>query len=161
VNYEIITLPAYRAIGLKWEGTFSEIVPNLKKVIQQSEDRADELEYKVNPCVRLGLSYHVVENGFTHYTVYEVSEEQEIPDGMIEIKVPEWTYVKTAHHKGMDIQKTYTELHNWLFESGYTALREAGVDYYDPYMPIKHEYCQVDYDPNDPHFDIYIPVVKK
>jgi predicted transcriptional regulator YdeE len=161
VNYEIITLPAYRAIGLKWEGTFSEIVPNLKNVIQQSEDRADELEYKVNPSVQLGLSYHVVENGFAHYSVYEVSEEQEIPDGMIEIRVPEWTYVKTTHHKGKDIHKTYTDLHNWLFDSDYTALREVGVDYYDPYMPIKHEYCPVDRDPNDPHFDIYIPIVKK
>jgi predicted transcriptional regulator YdeE len=161
VNYKIIKLPSYRAIGLKWVGTFSEIVPNLKKVIQQSEDRAHELEYKVNPSVQLGLSYHVVDNGFAHYAVYEVSEEQEIPDGMIEIRVPEWTYVKTTHTKGMDIQKTYTDLHQWLFDSDYTALRETGVDYYDPYMPIKHEYYPVDRDPNDPHFDIYIPIVKK
>ncbi|NHM33990.1 GyrI-like domain-containing protein [Neobacillus terrae] len=159
--YEILTLPAYRAVGLKWEGTFSEIVPILKNVIQQSEDRADELEYKVKPSVQLGLSYHVVENGFAHYAVYEVSEEQDIPDGMIEIRVPEWTYVKTTHNKGKDIQKTYTDLHQWLFDSDYTAFREAGVAYYDPYMPIKHEYYPVDRDPNDPHFDIYIPIVKK
>jgi predicted transcriptional regulator YdeE len=161
VCYEILTLPAYRAVGLKWEGTFSKIVPNLKNVIQQSEDRADELEYKINPSVQLGLSYHVVENGFAHYAVYEVSEEQEIPDGMIEIRVPEWTYVKTTHNKGKDIQKTYIDLQQWLFDSTYTAFRGAGVDYYDPYMPIKHEYYPVDRDPNDPHFDIYIPIVKE
>ena len=159
--YEILTLPAFRAVGLKWAGTFSEIVPNLKNVIQQSEERADEIEYKVNPSVQLGLSYHVVENGFAHYAVYEVSDEQEIPEGMVEIKVPEWTYVKTVHNKGKDIQKTYTDLHQWLFDSDYTTFREVGVDYYDPYMPIKHEYYPVDRDPNDPHFDIYIPVVKK
>ncbi|WP_059173481.1 GyrI-like domain-containing protein [Bacillus sp. FJAT-27445] len=161
MTYEILTLPAYRAVGLKWEGTFSEIVPNLKNIIQKCEDRAIELEYKVNPSVQLGLSYHVVKNGFEHYAVYEVSEEQEIPDGMIEIRIPEWTYVKTTHNKGKDIQKTYTDLHQWLFKSDYTAFREAGVDYYDPYMPIKHEYCPVERDPNDPHFDIYIPIVKK
>ncbi|OIK11636.1 GyrI-like domain-containing protein [Bacillus sp. MUM 13] len=160
-NCEILTLPAYRAVGLKWEGTFSEIVPNLKKVIQQCEDRANELEYKVNSSFQLGLSYHVVENGFVHYAVYEVSEEQEIPDGMIEIRVPEWTYVKTTHKKGKDIQKTYTDLQQWLFASDYTPLREAGVEYFDPYMPIKHEYYPVDRDPNDPHFDIYIPIEKK
>ncbi len=73
MSYEILTLPAYRAVGLKWEGTFAEIVPDLKNVIQQSEARADELEYKVNPRVQLGLSYHVVENGFAHYAVHEVS----------------------------------------------------------------------------------------
>ncbi len=161
MNYKILTLPAYRAVGLKWEGTFSEIVPNLKKVIQQSIDRADELEHKVIPSVQLGLSYHVVENGFAHYAVYEVNEEQVIPDGMIEIRIPEWMYVKTTHNKGKDIQKTYTDLHQWLFDSDYTAYREVGVDYYDPYMPIKHEYYPVDGDPNDPHFDIYIPIVKK
>ncbi|MFJ7886696.1 GyrI-like domain-containing protein [Lysinibacillus xylanilyticus] len=161
MSYEIITLPAYRTVGLKWEGTFSEILPNLKNVIQQVEDRADELEKKVNPNVQLGLSYHVIENGFVHYAVYEVSEEQEIPEGMIEIWVPEWTYVKTTHNKGEDIKKTYTDLHQWLFDSDYTAFREAGVDYYDPYMPIKHEHYPVDRDPNDPHFNIYIPIVKK
>ncbi len=157
----MITLPAYRAVGLIWEGTFSEIAPNLKNVIQQVKDRANELEYKVNPTVQLGLSYHVIENGFTHYAVYEVNEEQEVPDGMIEIWVPEWTYVKTTHNKGDDVQQTYTDLHKWLFDSEYTAFREAGVDYYDPYMPIKHEHYPVDHDLNDPHFDIYIPIVKK
>ncbi|MFF2793850.1 GyrI-like domain-containing protein [Lysinibacillus xylanilyticus] len=161
MSYEIITLSAYRTIGLKWEGTFSEIVPNLKNVIQQVEDRADELENKVNPNVQLGLSYHLIENGFVHYAVYEVSEEQEIPKGMIEIWVPEWTYVKTTHNKGEDVQKTYTDLNQWLFDSDYTAFREAGVDYYDPYMPIKHEHYPVDRDSNDPHFNIYIPIVKK
>ncbi|SFJ86770.1 Predicted transcriptional regulator YdeE, contains AraC-type DNA-binding domain [Halobacillus dabanensis] len=161
MSYEIVTVPAYRAVGLKWEGTFSEIVPDLKNVIRQSEQRAGELEYKVNPHVQLGLSYHVVENGFAHFAVYEVSEKQEIPDGMVEVRVPEWTYGKTKHHKGKDIQKTYTDLHQWLFESDYKALREPGVDYYDPYMPIKHEYYPLDRDPDDPHFDILIPIVKK
>lgn len=161
LSYEIITLPAFRAVGLKWEGTFSEIVPNLKNVIQQVKDRADELENKVHYNVQLGLSYHVIENNFTHYAVYEVSEEQEIPEGMIEIRVPEWTYVMTTHSKGEDVQKTYTDLHQWGFDSDYTALREDGVNFYDPYMPIKHEYYPSNQDSDDPHFDIYIPIEKK
>ena len=90
----------------------------------------------MNPDVQLGLSYRVIEDGFVHYAM-------------------------TAHNKGEDVQKTYTDLHQWLFDSDYTALREAGVDYYDPYMPIKHEYYPVDQDPDDPHFDIYIPIVEK
>lgn len=48
LSYEIVTLPAYRAVGLKWEGTFSEIVPNLKNVIQQVKDCADEVGNKIN-----------------------------------------------------------------------------------------------------------------
>ncbi|SHG55936.1 GyrI-like domain-containing protein [Ornithinibacillus halophilus] len=161
MSYEIITLPGYRAVGLKWEGTFSEIVPHLKNIIRQIEERADELAYKVNPNVQLGLSYHVIENGFVHYAVYEVSDQQEIPDGMIEIEVPELTYVKATHNKGEDIQKTYTDLHKWLFASNYTVYKEPGVNYYDPYMPIKHERYPVERDQNDPHFEIYIPIVTK
>ncbi|MRG86762.1 GyrI-like domain-containing protein [Salinibacillus xinjiangensis] len=161
MSYEIVTLPAYRAVGLKWEGTFSEIVPNLKNVIKQMQARAHELKHKLNPNILLGLSYHIIEDGFVHYSVYEVSKEQEIPDGMIEIHVPEWTYVKTTHNQGEDIAKTYTDLHKWLFDSDYTAYREAGVDYYDPYMPIKHEHYQVGYNSDDPQFDIFIPIVKK
>ncbi|MFA9556771.1 GyrI-like domain-containing protein [Evansella sp. AB-rgal1] len=161
MSYEIVTLPAYRAVGLKWEGTFSDIVPHLKETISEMENRAGELEEKLNPAIQLGLSYHVIENGFAHYSVFEVSEKQETPSGMIEITVPKWTYVKTSHKKGENIGKTYAELHNWLSESDYTAYREPGVDYYDLYLPIKHEHYPVYRDPNDPHFDIYIPVVKK
>lgn len=160
MSYEIVTLPAYRAVGLKWEGKFTE-VPTLKDVINNMKDRVGELEKKVNPNTQLGLSYHVVENGFAHYSAFEVSADQDIPEGMVEINVPEWTYVKTSHNKGEDIAQTYTNLHNWLFNSDYTALREEGIEYFDPYMPIKHEHYPIDQDPNDPHFDIYIPVVKK
>ncbi|WP_053218612.1 GyrI-like domain-containing protein [Virgibacillus senegalensis] len=160
MKYEIVTLPEYRAVGLKWQGTFDEIVPGLKKVIQQMGERAGELEEKVNPLVQLGLSYHVIENGFIHYAVYEVSKDQEIPGGMVEIKIPEMTYVKTSHHKGEDVSETYSDLHRWLFQSDYNALRENDMIYYDPYMPIKHEHYPVDSDPEDPHFDIYIPIVK-
>jgi len=157
MSYELVTLPAYRAIGLKWEGTYSEVNPHLKSVIRQMEERADELEYKLNLNIQLGLSYHVVEDGFAHYAVFQVTEEQQIPDGMIEINVPQWTYVKTHHHQGQDIGSTYSELQRWLNDNGYVALREAGEVYFDP-MPIKHEYYPLDRDPQNPHFDIYIPV---
>lgn len=124
-------------------------------------ERSHELTYKVNPTMQLGLSYHVIDNGFVHYSVYEVGEKQEIPVGMMEIRVPEWTYVKATHHRGENIQKTYHDLHKWLVENKYTPFREAGVMYYDPSMPIKHERYPVDRDPNDPHFEIYIPIENK
>lgn len=160
MSYELVTLPAYRAVGLKWEGTYSEIKPHLKNIINQMVNRSVELKHKVNPTIQLGLSYHVVKNGFAHYSVFEVDEKQKLPEGMIEIRVPEWTYVKATHHKGQDIQQTYTDLHIWLYNSDYTPLREQGIAYYDD-MPIKHEHYPIDRDMNDEHFDIYIPVVKK
>ncbi|MFD2638524.1 GyrI-like domain-containing protein [Piscibacillus salipiscarius] len=159
-EWSIVTKPSYRSVGLKWEGTFQEI-PSLKRVIEDMKGRAYELEYKINPSVQLGLSYHTVEDGFAHYSVFEVSDEQEVPVGMVELQVPEWSYMYTAHHKGDDVVQTYNYLHNWLAESDYEVLKEEGCTYYDPHMPIKHEYYPIDQDPNDPHFDIFIPVVKK
>ena len=159
MSYELVTLPAYRAIGMRWQGTYAEVVPHLKSVIREMEERASELEYKLNPSFQLGLSYHVIEDGFAHYAVYQVSEQQEIPNGMIEIYIPQWTYVKTEHHKGQNIGNTYNELQRWLDLNGYIPLREANTVYFDP-MPIKHEYYPAEYDKNDPHFDIYIPVVR-
>lgn len=160
MNYEIITLPGYRAVGLKWEGKYSEITPHLKDTIRKMVERSIELEYRLDPHIQLGLSYHVIKNGFVHYSVYEVSNKQEVPNGMIEINVPTLKYVKTTHNKGEDIQNTYTNLHKWFFESDYLPYKEMGVDYYDS-IPIKHERYPVDRDPNDPHFEIYIPIVKK
>ncbi|MGP4073067.1 GyrI-like domain-containing protein [Piscibacillus sp. B03] len=159
-DYKIVSKPGYRAVGLKWEGTFQEI-PKLKEVIAEMKSRVNELDGATNPDIQLGLSHHVVENGFAHYSAYEVNEDQKVPKGMVEIQVPEWTYMCTKHHKGEDIVQTYTKLHNWLHDSDYEALKEENVTYYDPYMPIKHEYYPADQDPNDPHFEIYIPVVKK
>lgn len=82
------------------------------------------MEGKVHPDVQLGLSYNVIDNGFVHYGIYEVGEEQEVPKGMIEIREPEWTYVMTTHSKGEGVEKTYTDLHQWLFDSEYTALEK-------------------------------------
>lgn len=160
-NYKIVKKPSYRAVGLKWEGTFQE-VPKLKEVINEMSKRVKELDHLVNPKpnVQLGLSYHVVENGFAHYSVFEVTEEQKVPNGMVEIHVPEWEYMYTKHIKGEDIVQTYNRLHQWLHDSDYQALREEHVTYYDPYMPIKHEYYPINSDPNNPHFDILIPVMK-
>lgn len=67
-EWSIVTKPSYRSVGLKWEGTFQEI-PSLKRVIEDMKGRAYELEYKINPSVQLGLSYHTVEDGFAHYSV--------------------------------------------------------------------------------------------
>lgn len=51
-DWRIVTRPAYRAVGMKWEGTFQE-VPELKKVIHQMRQRVDELEHAVNRDVQL------------------------------------------------------------------------------------------------------------
>lgn len=161
MNYEIVTLPAFRAVGLKWEGTYAEINPHLRNTINEMQTRADELEEKLEPNVLLGLSYHVIADGFAHYSMFKVSDRQKIPEGMLELEVPEWTYVKTTHPSGEDPTQTYIKLLRWLTENNYTPLKELGVEYYGEMLPIKHEYYPLDQKNSFDRYDIYIPIIPK
>ncbi|WP_141433962.1 GyrI-like domain-containing protein [Bacillus sp. 03113] len=158
-QYEIVKLPAYRGIGLKWDGSYAEI-STLKKLIIRMSSRVGELDHAVNQEVQLGLSYHRRNDGFVHYSVYEVSDMQQVPDGMVEIHVPEMTYLKTHHKKGKDIGQTYKKILQWLKESDYVPYVDRNEVYYDD-LAIKHERYPVDRDLNDPHFDILIPIDRK
>jgi predicted transcriptional regulator YdeE len=157
LNFEIIELPAYRAIGLKWDGSYTEI-PDLKEIIHNMQDRVKELEHAVTPDLQLGLSYHLRPDGFVHYSVYEVSSEQEIPEGMEEVLVPRMRYFRTHHPKGRDIGLTYMKIQQWMKEnSKYRPYVESETQYFDD-LPIKHELYPRDRDLSDPHFEILIPV---
>lgn len=158
-HYEIVEIPAYRAIGYKWDGPYAE-VSSLKEIIYSMSSRVSELEHAINPEVQLGLSYHLRPDGFVHYSVYEVSEEQQIPEGMIEIHVPEMTYLTIHHKKEQNIGQSYDNIFQWLKESEYEPLKEPDVEYFDR-LPIKHERYPNDRNVNKPHFDILIPILKK
>jgi predicted transcriptional regulator YdeE len=158
-NYKIITLPAFRAIGMKWDGSW-QVINQLKELIQTVSDRVEELKEVDNPNEQLGLSYHTRPDGFVHYSCFEVSETQTIPFGMLEVKVPELTYLITDHHKGEAIGKTYQNILEWLEKSKYKPYKEPNTNYYDS-LPIKFEKYPVDRDLNNPHFKILIPITKK
>lgn len=159
LNYEIVTLPGYRGVGLKWDGSYSE-AHTLKDMISTMNERVIEFEHLIDPETLLGLSYHLRQDGFTHYSVYEVGEEQRILEGMVEIYVPEMTYFLTHHKAGENIAQTYHSISKWLKESEYEPFLDSEQKYYDP-LPIKHERYPIGRDLKDPHFDILIPVVKK
>lgn len=158
-NINIVTIPAYRVIGMKWEGPYSEN-HKLKNVIASVSERVGELEYAVNPKLQLGLSYHLREDGFVHYSGYEVTDDQTVPEGMIEFQVPEMTYLITEHEKGQNIEQSYENIYQWIQENGYVPFQEDDVRYFDK-LPIKHERYPVDRDLEDPYFDILIPITKQ
>lgn len=159
LQLELVDLPAYRAIGLTWEGPYTE-VPELKRLIEKMSQRIGELKGALKPELQLGLSYHVRPDGFLHYSVYEVKSDQIVPKDMIEINIPAMTYFKTHHRKGENIGHTYHHIYQWFKDSDYKPYRDPDVKYFDD-LPIKHERYPFDRDLEDPHFDILIPVVKK
>jgi len=155
-QYEIVTKPAYRGVGLKWEGSYEE-VSTLGKLVENMRSKVGELVHAIDPKTQLGLSYHLRQDGFVHYSVFEVSEDQQVPDGMVEIHVPKMTYMLTHHKKGQDIGQTYEKVLKWVKESDFIPYVEPNVNYYDD-LPIKHERYPMDRDINEPHFDILIPI---
>ncbi|GAA0323106.1 GyrI-like domain-containing protein [Oceanobacillus sp. FSL W7-1293] len=151
MEYEIKTLPAYRAMGLKCDVSFTDF-ETIKTVIENSMSRVKEFDYPVNPGIRLGLSYHLRPDGFTYYSVYEVQDKQPLLDNMVEINIPEMTYL-VAKYNGESIEGTYENIMKWIKESDYTPFKEEGVDYYDE-LPIKHE----KYLNGESDFEILIPI---
>lgn len=159
MHYEIIHLPGYRGIGMKWEGRYQEI-GKLKDMIQAVKERAGELGHAAETAALLGLSYHTRPDGFAHYSGYEVKEEQPVPEGLLEFRIPAMTYLVTAHQKGEDVVSTYRNIGQWLQDSPFMPYTEPGVDYFDP-LPIKHERYPSDQGSLDPHFEIRIPVIRR
>lgn len=156
---KVVTKPAYRAIGLVWEGPWSDL-SQLKATIEEMRKRVGELEMAIDPKQQLGLAYHTRPDGFTHYSVYEVNQDQNVPIGMIEIHIPELTYLVKQHEKGQDIGHSYSTIAQWLSESNYKPFIDKDVTYFDE-LPIKHEVYPADRNLQNPHFEIRIPIVKK
>ncbi|GAB2557343.1 GyrI-like domain-containing protein [Gracilibacillus alcaliphilus] len=157
LKYEIKQIPAYRAMGLRGDISFQHIEA-IADLIHTSITRVDELQYVVNKEVRLGLSYHLRPDGFTYYSVYEVQKSQPLLEGMVDIHVPEMTYFVTSHQGG-SVEATYQQIMEWFKESEYIPLREEGITYFDE-LPIKHDIHHRTSNPNDPHFEIRIPITK-
>ncbi|GIN61904.1 hypothetical protein J27TS8_18970 [Robertmurraya siralis] len=155
-RYIVKKLPAYRAIGLKWEGAYSEVA-QLKEVINEMSLRIDELKNPLDRNTQLGLSYHLRPDGFVHYSLFEVNEFEEIPPGMVEFYVPELTYVIAHHDKGENIGQSYSDIGIWISKMNYIPYVDASKTYYDP-LPIKHERYPRDRDLSYPHFEILIPI---
>ncbi|MNR10857.1 Bacterial transcription activator, effector binding domain [compost metagenome] len=146
--------PAFLAVGIKWEGTFAEAgAGGIRQVIQQMHDRLHEIQHVSDPNTLLGLSYHVTESGFIHYSALQVSAVHEIPEGMVSISVPALSYARLEHRKGQNIDKSYEQIFAWIEEQGY---KKAPGD-------LTHcEEYPIEQDPytGDPEFNILIPILK-
>lgn len=158
-TFHIRTLPGYLLIGLKWEGPYTQ-VNELKHTIKNMHKRSTELKDIIDSQKKLGLSYHTRPDGFVHYSGFQVKENTEIPLGMIDIYIPELTYLITLHQAGDDIGKTYMKIYHWLKDCAYIPYTEPNIEYYDD-LPIKHEVYPVHQDLDQPHFNIMIPITRQ
>ena len=118
----IYELPGFEAVGLKWEGTFAGAeAGEIRDLQNELKKRLGEIPKRVNPDTLLGLSSHVVKDGFLHYTAVEVPEGAVVPGDMVRIQVPSLTCAKYEHKKGESIGLSYSNLYAWIEKQGYRA----------------------------------------
>lgn len=158
---EIVEKSSYEAVGLTWQGTYEDLSKGgIKAIITEMKERLNEIENRVNSDILLGLSYHNIPGGFTHYSMVEVSKIGQVPKRMSTITVPAMTYVRCEHTKGNNIGQTYMDIASWIKSNGYQIYEDTSVTYYDP-MPIKHEEYPIDSVlDEEPEFFIMIPIVE-
>lgn len=158
LTFNLVNLPKTRTIGMRWEGTWKEI-NSLRRVIRKMAQRVDELDGALSPKEHIGLSYHDKNNGFVHYSVFAVDENQTVPEGMIEWMIPESFYVHVTHPKNESIGNTYNALYEWILKSKYQLKLASDIKYYDP-LPIKYEIYERGLPISRSKTEIYIPIVE-
>ncbi|RDY69089.1 transcriptional regulator [Halobacillus trueperi] len=154
VEVNIVALPAFKVRGRKWEGSYEQI-PGLKEVIKKVGSEKEEIK-PVDPDYQWGLSFHTIENGFVHFSGFEVENEKSHAE-YEEMNVPHHTYMNVHHPKGREIGETYASIYQWFQDGNAKPYLESDTEYYDG-LPLKFEKYPVDRDFDDPHFEIYIPI---
>jgi predicted transcriptional regulator YdeE/catechol 2,3-dioxygenase-like lactoylglutathione lyase family enzyme len=114
----IIQLDSFRAIGLRWEGTWEQAAAGeIRGMSAEFLRRVGEIPHRVTPDTYVGVSYHRKE-GFTYHLCVEVSSVETIPEGMVAIDVPANTYATLRQRPGETVEAAYERMHQYLREHG-------------------------------------------
>jgi predicted transcriptional regulator YdeE len=152
----VVTKEAYRAIGLKWEGTFAEAgAGGIRRIHEQLRERMREIPQPASMTHFYGLSYQAYPGnaGFVHYAVVETTDDAGyVPEGMTAVEVPTLSYAKCEHAKGQSIDKSYRNVYEWIERQGYAAVSPGELTHCEIYSLSRDPY-----DP-DPEFTIMIPI---
>ncbi|GAF15079.1 hypothetical protein JCM19046_4645 [Bacillus sp. JCM 19046] len=158
MSYEILSMPGYRAMGIKTEVMYDDNISGLEEGMHSIKERVKEFDYIQDATTHLALSYHLHPNGFVHYSVFKVYPEQPLLKGMVDMLVPALTYMKATLSVNDNVYEVYQSLENYLLKSAYKPYTDARTTYYDT-LPIKHEHypLQAEYQ----QYEIWIPVQKR
>ncbi|WP_164217334.1 effector binding domain-containing protein [Virgibacillus sp. YIM 98842] len=154
IGYDTVKKQQFEAIGLKWEGTFSEAeAGGIKSMMKEMHERMNEIDHVVQSENLIGLSYNAQTGNdrFVPYSVVEVAKISNIPEGVMAISVPETTFVRMKHLKGQDIRASYRNIYQWIAEKGYVTSTEY-LTHLEIYPVHQDSYS------NDPNFTIMIPI---
>jgi predicted transcriptional regulator YdeE len=149
MEIKIVDRPAFTVVGLKYRGKNQENeIPQLWQALMP---RYGQIQDMVPAPAAYGISANMdKESGeFDYVAGYEVSSDENIPEGMVAFEVPGGKYAQfttTLPKIGETFQNAYQK---WLPEAGQKPSGGPEIELYDQR-----------FDPQDPssEFDLYIPV---
>jgi predicted transcriptional regulator YdeE len=146
---KVVKKKAFRVVGMEWNSRSSE--GNIPQLWERFIPRENEIQGKLEPAVSYGLCMPSPNGDFTYVAGFESSEEI-VPQGMIEIIVPEQQYAVFTHTgKASLISETFEMIYSkWLPLNNLQAVKGIDFECYDErFIDPDHEQSQV---------DIYIPI---
>lgn len=158
VEGELLVLPAYLAVGYEFTAPFEargEAEVLVPRLWFQLLNRAAEIAHIIEPAVKRGLSLHG-EKEFTYTVTVGVSEAGTVPEGMVQVSVPEQDYIRFTHigsAERVSVDETFHAIFEWLQSHGYQ--RERSIPW------IEHFDERFNPTASNNSFDIYIPVIQK
>lgn len=149
---KIVTKPAFKTVGISYIGkNQSGEIPQMWDVFNS---RYNQIPAINDICYGLCFSNAAgaAEGEFEYVAATEVSDDKNIPEGMVYREVPEYKYAVFTHHGKLDrLGETYEYIYNtWLPQSGL----KVHPDHYD--MELYDQRFNPDSD--DSEFDIYIAI---
>ena len=136
VQPKIVSMDAITFVGMEKSFTFDNIY-EIHMLWMEFMPLEEAIQNKVKPTEAWGVSYDMdysVQPGeFTYFVGMEVSNTENIPDGMIIYIAPASKYAKFTHYGSLDnLSETYTYIYNvWFPKSGHGMGLGNELELYD------------------------------
>ncbi|MFC4103364.1 GyrI-like domain-containing protein [Paenibacillus xanthanilyticus] len=145
----VVPRGGFRAVGLRWEGTFAEagqgaIRPLQAQMIARIGEVSDAIEADTLVCVSFTR-----EGGFVHYIAVQVREDAPVPEGMHDFSLETANYLYCRKGETDAVEDVYAHAFSLMGERGFAHDRGIHVELHSRGWLADRPYAM----------DIYLPVV--
>ncbi|MCD4785990.1 MAG: GyrI-like domain-containing protein [Candidatus Eremiobacteraeota bacterium] len=160
---KIVTKESFKVIGMERKFTLNN--NTIPQLWDDFMPRFHEIKNKVNPDVAYGICESgdvdvTIENmskdtEFNEVVCFEVSNFDDVPDGMVTRTIPAHKYAMFTHKGELsNLSHTYDYIFGeWLTKSGYDIADNFDFELYDERFNLK--------DQKNSEIDVYLPIKEK
>ena len=152
MEYQEVKKPAMKFVGFGIDTSVQNALIDCPKVWEQFKQRHKEVQNSSDNMKHYGVSVNPnqAECSFRYIASAEVSEFEEIPEGMEKVEIPKETYFVFIHKGKKDkIGETYCGIMEEIPKTRMKQKEEFWVEFYDQRWKEESE---------DSEFEIWIPV---